>query len=280
MAVGTTAAIIGAATGGAGIFSSLFGAHKQSKAASQAADMQAAAAQQAAQGVDAATAAVNPQIQAAADAAAAGVDTATGDANRTLADVWAQIQGFISPYQQAGQQGLDQLAALLSPDSEFRQQFKFTQDDPSYQFRLQEGQKALERSAAARGGSMGGAALKAIARYGQDFASTEYQRAFDRFQQDRATRFNMLAGIGGQLAGIGQTSVGQLMAAGQNYGNQVSANTIDNARYGGGMRTWSAGTQADNTLNAARYRGEAGMGAANARAAGKVAGANAWAQGV
>lgn len=61
--------------------------------------------------------------------------------------------------------------------------------DPGYQFRLDEGQKALERSASARGGVLNGGVLKAISRYGQDFASNEYDKAYGRnygeFQNDR-----------------------------------------------------------------------------------------------
>jgi hypothetical protein len=96
------------------------------------------------------------------------------------------------------------------------------QKDPGYQFRMQEGQKAIERSAAARGGLNSGATLKALSRYGQDFASNEYTNAYNRFNSDRDRRFNRLS----SLAGIGQTASGQLMQAGQNYGNNVSANQI------------------------------------------------------
>ena len=42
------------------------------------------------------------------------------------------------------------------------------QTDPGYNFRLSEGLKALDRQAAARGGMMSGAALKAAGRYGQE----------------------------------------------------------------------------------------------------------------
>ena len=52
--------------------------------------------------------------------------------------------------------------------------------DPSYQFRLGEGQKALERSAAGRGVLRTGGTLKDILSYGQNFASQEYGNIFDR----------------------------------------------------------------------------------------------------
>lgn len=119
----------------------------------------------------------------------------------------------------------------------------FTNDDfvkdPGYDFRMKEGQKALERSAAARGGLNSGATMKALSRYGQDFASNEFQNAYNRFNNDRSNRFNRLSSI----AGLGQAANQQIGQAGMNYANQVGQNT---------------------------------MGAANAHAAAGIAQGNAW----
>lgn len=82
--------------------------------------------------------------------------------------------------------------------------------DPGYAFRLAEGQKAIERSAAARGGLFSGRQLKDIERFGQDFASNEFGRAFNRFESNRANRFNRFA----SLAGLGQTTATQLAGIG------------------------------------------------------------------
>ena len=62
--------------------------------------------------------------------------------------------------------------------------------DPGYAFRLAEGQKAIERSTAARGGLQSGAALKAAAEYGQAMGSQEYQNAFARAQAKTAAEFD------------------------------------------------------------------------------------------
>jgi hypothetical protein len=103
--------------------------------------------------------------------------------------------------------------------------------DPSYGFRLSEGQKALDRQAAARGGLISGGALKAAQRYGQDFASTEFGNAYNR-----------LAG----LAGVGQTSTNNIGNAagtfGVNAGNNMMAGA--NARasgYVGGANALTGG---------------------------------------
>jgi hypothetical protein len=86
--------------------------------------------------------------------------------------------------------------------------------DPGYGFRLSEGLKALDRTAAARGGMMSGAALKAAGRYGQDMASQEYLNAFNRAQALKTERVGAL----GTLYGAGQTAANQVSNAAGQYG--------------------------------------------------------------
>jgi hypothetical protein len=81
--------------------------------------------------------------------------------------------------------------------------------DPGYQFRMDEGMKALERSAAARGGLLSGSMLKGIQRYGQDLGSQEYQSAFNRYQVNRSNQLNPLQ----SLMGAGQSSANTLTSA-------------------------------------------------------------------
>lgn len=115
------------------------------------------------------------------------------------------------PFRQAGITALNKLTPLASEYTPFgMDQF---QADPGYGFRMSEGMKGLERSAAARGGLLSGATLKGIQRYGQDLASQEYTNAFNRYQTERNARLNPLQ----SLAGVGQTATNQLGAAGQNY---------------------------------------------------------------
>lgn len=105
------------------------------------------------------------------------------------------------------------------------------QQDPGYQFRLSEGLKALDRQAAARGGLISGAALKASQRYGQDMASQEYQNAFNRYQINRSNQLNPLQ----SLMGSSQTATNVMGAAGQNYAGQGADlyTGIGNARASG-----------------------------------------------
>jgi hypothetical protein len=89
------------------------------------------------------------------------------------------------------------------------------QADPGYAFRLQEGLKGMDRQAAARGGLISGGALKAAQRYGQEMGSQEYQNAYNRYNQNRGTRYSMLTG---QQA-VGQSATNQQGQAAQNYGS-------------------------------------------------------------
>jgi hypothetical protein len=104
--------------------------------------------------------------------------------------------------------------------------------DPVYSmgldFGLSEGRKGIERQAAATGSSLSGATLKALTKYGNDYASTKGNDSVNRIRAGRQQDFSMLSG----MAGGGQAAAGQTQAAGANYGNNVSATTqsLGNAR--------------------------------------------------
>lgn len=150
----------------------------------------------------------------ALEAQQAGADKALASQER----MYNQTREDNMPWLEAGR---DSLATLTGQMPELTRSFSADdfQKDPGYDFRMQEGQKALERSAAAKGGLMGGGFAKALSRYGQDYASNEYQNAYNRFNNDQANRFNRLAGI----AGVGQSAAQNLgnvnMAQGQNMAN-------------------------------------------------------------
>jgi hypothetical protein len=94
--------------------------------------------------------------------------------------------------------------------------------DPSYQFRLQQGQQALERSAAARGGTFSGRAAKDLTNYAQGAASQEYGNAYNRFQTDRANMLNPLQSLAGQA----QSSANTVGQAAQTFGQQQGNNLM------------------------------------------------------
>ena len=182
-------------------------------------------------------------------------ETQAGAADRSAAlqkEMFDLQRAGQEPYRQAGLTGQNRLMELLGLGGnagaagygKYGKDFSMSdyQADPGYAFRLSEGQKALERSAAARGGLISGGALKAATRYGQDMGSQEYQNAFNRYQTNRSNQLQPLGNLmaSGQSAASNQgtaagnygTNAGQAyMAAGQAIGaGQLGVgNTINNA---------------------------------------------------
>jgi hypothetical protein len=146
----------------------------------------------------------------AADVQAGAADRAA-DLQREQFERQVELQ---APFREAGVRALPELEAASRYTPFGMEQF---QADPGYAFRMSEGMKGLERSAAARGGLLSGATLKGIQRFGQDLGSQEYTNAFNRYQTERNARLNPLQ----SLAGVGQTSTNVLGAAGQSMASNV-----------------------------------------------------------
>jgi hypothetical protein len=199
--------------------------------------------------------AADTQANAARESGAISKDVA----DRQLALQTRQYEEGVErqkPFLTAGTNALARMQA-----GEFAQPGAFSfgandfQADPGYAFRLSEGTKALERSAAARGGLISGPALKAASRFSGNLASEEYGNAYNRaltgYNANVArsdTGYNRLAG----MAGVGQTTGQQLNTAGANYAS-MGSNTLGNY-----------GTAAGNAV----------MGAGAATAAGEMGSAN------
>lgn len=145
---------------------------------------------------------------------------------QTARETLASQQRIAEPYTTAGAFGVNELARQLgvAGDSGSAGYGSLMKDydpstfaaDPGYGFRMAEGQKALERSAAARGGLLSGSAMKGTLNYAQGLASQEYQNAFNRYTSQRDTRYNMLRGLTDVGAGAAGSMVGAAGAAGAN----------------------------------------------------------------
>lgn len=133
-----------------------------------------------------------------------------------------QARADNEPWRQQGADALNKLAG--APD------FSFTganlTSDPGYQFGLNEGNRGLTNSAAARGGLLSGAALKASTRYAQDYASTKFNESYGRALQTDTANKNRLQ----SLAGVGQTAVSQNNSMGMALGQQLGANAMSTAQ--------------------------------------------------
>ena len=159
---------------------------------------------------------------------AAKTQAASADrASQIQQENFEQTREDLMPYKQAGDTSLKQLMGQMTPDGYFNQTYdgQDTYSDPSYQFRLQQGQDAIQSSAAAQGGLLNGATLKALQNYGQESASQEYSNAYNRFNADQTNRYNRLS----NLVGIGQNAAAQVGNAGAQTAQAVANNTMAGA---------------------------------------------------
>lgn len=124
------------------------------------------------------------------------------------------------------------------------------------QFGLDEGRKGINQLAAASGGFQSGKTLKALSRFGNDYATTKTAGAFDRFTNTQDRTYNKLAGV----AGSGQVATNQVSAAGQNMANNVSNAQIGmgNARGASAIAQGNAWGGALNSVGNALQRNSLG----------------------
>lgn len=182
--IGTGTAILGAGLLGAGgsIFSGLMG----SKAAKSAA---------------------NAQAQAAANALA------------FQRQVYDDTRANLSPFIDIGKGAFRSIGDLYGLNGGAPNMGAFTAS-PDYQFRFDEGMRALENSAAARGGLLSGNFARSAQEFGQGLASTEFANYFDRLFRTSQLGANAASSAGGlgttQAGNIGNTmmGLGQAQASG------------------------------------------------------------------
>jgi hypothetical protein len=147
-----------------------------------------------------------------------------------------QTRADNAPWRAAGESALAKLSGLLQ-DGSLSSRFAGKLDNEAgYQFAKQEGMRAVDNSASARGG-IGGAALKAGARFAENNANNFYNDAFNRWNTENTGTYNRLS----NMAGLGQVANQQVGAAGQNYANQSG-----NALIGLGNANAAAGINQGN----------------------------------
>jgi len=196
----------------------------------------------------------------AADTAAQASGAASAASIAEQRRQYDQNRADQAPYLAAGTGAVNRLGAGVGYGGEFgsTRPFDFQYDpnaDPGTAFRMSEGIKALDRSAAARGGLLSGATLKGVQRYGQELGSQEYNNAFNRYVTgfnantgERNALYNRLAGV----AGTGQTATGQIGAQGTNMASNI-----------GNLNMTSAANTGNAAMAAANARNSAFSGAAN-----------------
>lgn len=124
----------------------------------------------------------------------------------------------IQQAQQSASAGLNAIRPFEFSGANFDQ-------DPSYQFRLQQGLDALDRQYAARGGLGSGNRMLGITDYAQKFASTEYASAFDRSLAEWKSQFDVLnanMGILGFGMRANQSNIDTVQGNAANAANVIS----------------------------------------------------------
>lgn len=235
------AAIIGA---GAAMYSSNKAADAQQEASQQAAEAQQQAGQRAADSqVEAARLAADAQLQA------------SRESNALQDRMYNQNRADMAPWRRTGRNALQQLsdltgvaygdntAQMVRPmggaQNRASGQLQALMNAPGYQFRLAEGNKSLDRSAAARGGLFSGATLKALSRYNQDYASNEYDKQWNRLSA---------------MANVGQSATSQTGAWGQATANNMSNGLMATGNALADSYARSGSAQANNFMNAGNAR--------------------------
>lgn len=174
------------------------------------------------------TAVVSTKLQSdAAGRAAKRAENATRDANQMQADQYWQTREDNLPLMDLRNTLLPRIQELAQQDSGVTPQEVLS--DPGYQFGMDQGTRALQGSAAARGGLYSGATMKALNKFGNDYATTKFGDVFNRKQTVIGNNFNRAMGA----AGMGQAGVQQTQQAGSNYANNVGQNLLSNASFQG-----------------------------------------------
>ncbi|MDE1971080.1 MAG: DNA transfer protein p32 [Patescibacteria group bacterium] len=191
--------------------------------------------------------------------------TQAGAANRA-ADMqqaqYDQTRKDLSPYNDFGKNAINPLMSAMgyNPDFSVNQnnplQQRFSaptadqaQQTPGYQFTLDQGLKAVQNSASARGLGTSGAAMKGASSYATGLADSTYNDVYNRALQTFNTNYNSASQNANRLSGIvqqGQNSAAQTgsmgMTAANNAGNMLTsgANATASGIVGGANALTSA----------------------------------------
>lgn len=164
----------------------------------------------------------------------------------------SQAVGALQPFANAGTKALGSLQDALglngqSASSQFLKNFRA---GPGYQFSMGQGVKALDQSAAAKGGLYSGAAGKALTQFGSGLADQEFGGNLDRLSGLVSGGQNASSNIANIIAQITGQKGAAIQGTGQNIANvrQNGLQSLIDAITGG------ANAQAGGVIGAANAR--------------------------
>lgn len=218
----------------------------------------------------ASSSAASAQADASKTASAAQLQ-ASQESNARIERQFQQMRTDLEPFRTAGvsaQNDLTQrMPGLLTPIEFQRMNQAELEQTPGYQFNLNQGLKAVQTSAAARGLGTSGAAMKGAARFATGLADSTYQQQFANSQQIFNNQQTNMSNAYSRLMGVvnsGQNAAAQTGASGlaaaqaqsnnsMGAANSIASNTIGagNALAGSYMATGRAVSDAANTVGGA-----------------------------
>jgi hypothetical protein len=109
---------------------------------------------------------------------------------------FGETKANLQPYINEGQKGLAELSRRTL-SGEFNKPFtaEMMNADPGLQYRMQQANLALERSASARGRLLSGGTIRNIAELNQSLASQEFGAAYERNRVSNNDEFNRLSSL-------------------------------------------------------------------------------------
>jgi cellobiose-specific phosphotransferase system component IIB len=162
----------------------------------------------AAAGIGGAMLSSSAQKKAANKASDTALKTASQN-NALQKEIYTQNYNLLAPFVNRGNQAGDAINSLLLSPNQNNAAFQNYLNSTGYQFQLDQGSKALQQGAMARGALQSGAASKALQTYGQNTATSF---------------FKDYLGLLANQQGVGLSGGSAVAGVGQNYGNSVSAN--------------------------------------------------------
>lgn len=267
----------------AGVGSSLLSGVFGSKATKSAAQTQENAAKAAAAGTQKAVDAGQSMVTGSVQDAQHGIGDAVTTANSGLGANADEILRMYAPYVGTGRESITSLADLASAGGPLANKFSFKQADleadPGYQFTLDQGNDAIQKAAAARGGLFSSGTLKSIAKYTTGSASTHFDEAFNRAQKTFDTNRQAAvsrAGVLQNLAGQGLTATTGGANALETTGIAQGQNLTRGAEYAGDKGLQGSIVNANLGVGGAQDVGNWLTQAANAKSQGTVSSTNQW----
>lgn len=141
-------------------------------------------------------------------------------------EIFAEQKEMFRPYLEGGGKGFDAYQYELGIGEKPDDYGGYTKA-PGYDFRLQQGQDAIQAGVGARHGLNSGATLKALQTHGQDYATSQYD-----------SHLNRLAGV----SQMGQASAAMTASAGDSYarGSSNALANLGNAQASGAIGVGNA----------------------------------------